>query len=428
MGFRESSTSRAQRPEPGEAQHTTENSPLRSDVSKAPDTERSGRPTAVPDRPAHETVVSESSAPPATQETASAASTDGREPTSGLTRRRLLIGLAFVAVMLVGFYFLLPKLAGLNHTWGEVSHGDALWLALAAGLEMLSIAGYVVLFNTVFARGMPNIGWRASIEIPLAGIAAIRLLAAAGAGGVAVTVWALRAAGMSARTIACRMVASYAIQYSFYLGALAVCGLGLWLGVFAGGGSIAITLLPAVFSVAAIALVASMALVPGDFERRLGSMARRSGWFGRLAARLATAPALLGMGIRTAMSLVRERRVGLLGAVAYWGFDIAVLGLALKAFGTTVPVAVLVMCYFLGTLGSLLPLPGGIGGVEGGMIGAFVAFGVPGDRALVGVLAYRAISFWLPTLPGIVGYVWLRSTVRGWRAENRLQEAATRGG
>jgi len=58
------------------------------------------------------------------------------------------------------------------------------------------------------------------------------------------------------------------------------------------------------------------------------------------------------------------------------------------------------------------------------MIGAFVAFGVPGDRALVGVLAYRAISFWLPTLPGIAGYLSLRTTVRGWRTENRLQEAA----
>ncbi|MGN6167249.1 MAG: lysylphosphatidylglycerol synthase transmembrane domain-containing protein [Solirubrobacteraceae bacterium] len=360
-------------------------------------------------------------------DSASAASSDGDEPTSGLTRRRMLIGLAFVAVMIVGLYFLVPKLAGLNHTWGEVSHGDALWLALAAVLELFSIAGYVVLFRTVFGRDAPRIDWRVSIEIPLAGIAAIRLLAAAGAGGVAVTVWALRAAEMSGRTIACRMVASYAIQYSIYLGALAVCGFGLWIGLFSGGGSFAITVLPAVFSTAAIALVASMALVPGDFERRLGSMARRSGWSGRLAARLATAPALLGMGIRTAMSLVRERRLGLLGAVAYWGFDIAVLGLSLKAFGTTLPVAVLVMGYFLGTLGSLLPLPGGIGGVEGGMIGAFVAFGVPGDQALVGVLAYRAISFWLPTLPGIAGYLLLRSTVRGWRIENRLQEAAAQG-
>jgi uncharacterized protein (TIRG00374 family) len=112
----------------------------------------------------------------------------------------------------------------------------------------------------------------------------------------------------------------------------------------------------------------------------------------------------------------------LLGAIAYWSFDIAVLGVSLRAFGSVVGVPVLVMSYFLGTLGSLLPLPGGIGGVEGGMIGALAAFGVPGGRAVVGVLAYRAISFWLPTLPGIAGYVALQSRVRSWRAADRATE------
>ena len=134
-----------------------------------------------------------------------------------------------------------------------------------------------------------------------------------------------------------------------------------------------------------------------------------------MARRLAKAPDALGSGVRIAGDLVRHRRLGLLGAVAYWAFDIAVLGVCFDAFGTVVPVAVLVMGYFLGTLGSLLPLPGGVGGVEGGMIAAFVAFGVPASSALVAVLAYRAISFWLPTLPGIAGYLALRSTVRGWR-------------
>jgi uncharacterized protein (TIRG00374 family) len=128
--------------------------------------------------------------------------------------------------------------------------------------------------------------------------------------------------------------------------------------------------------------------------------------------------------VRTAISLVRQHRLGLLGAVGYWGFDIAVLGVSFRAFGSVVPVAVLIMGYFLGTLGSLLPLPGGIGGVEGGMIGAFAAFGVPAGRAVIAVLAYRAISFWLPTLPGIAGYVTLRSTVRGWRdADTERREA-----
>ncbi|HUE27165.1 MAG TPA: lysylphosphatidylglycerol synthase transmembrane domain-containing protein [Solirubrobacteraceae bacterium] len=338
-----------------------------------------------------------------------------------LNRRQIIFGSVLIVASVVGLYFLIPRLAGLNQTWGQLKHGDPILLVVGGVLEMISVAGYAVMFKSVVGRGVARLDWRASVEIPLAGIAAIRLFSAAGAGGVAVTVWALRRAGMSASLIACRLVASYVIQYSIYLGALIVCGLGLWFGVFSGGGSFGITVIPAVLSAAGVALVLSMALVPADFERRLTRMAKRSGRIGRLAARLATAPATLGSGVRTAISVVRSRRYGpgaALGALAYWGFDIAVLGLSFKAFGQDLSVAVLVMGYFLGTLGSLLPLPGGIGGVEGGMIGAFAAFGVPGGRAVIGVLAYRAISFWIPTLPGIFGYIKLRSTVRGWRLED----------
>jgi uncharacterized membrane protein YbhN (UPF0104 family) len=339
-----------------------------------------------------------------------------------LNRRRLLIGAAVGLAALGGLYFLIPKLAGLNQTWGQLKHGDPVMLAVAAVLELGSICGYAVLFGTVFGRGTPRITWRAAIQIPLAGIAAIRLLAAAGAGGVAVTAWALHRAGMSPGVIACRMVASYVIQYFVYLAALVGCGLGLHYGLFAGGGSVALTLLPALLSAGAILLVASMAFVPGDFRRRLEGLSHRRGRVGRLAARLASAPEVVGLGVRTAVGLFREGRVGVLGAFIYWGCDIAVLGLCFRAFGSIVPLAVLIMGYFLGTLGSLLPLPGGIGGVEGGMIGAFVAFGLPGGRAVVAVLAYRAISFWLPTLPGIGGYLSLRKTVKAWQADDGQAE------
>ena len=119
-------------------------------------------------------------------------------PTGPVTRRNLVFGALFITAALVGLYFLVPKLTGLNQTWGRLKRGDPLWLAVGAGFELLSIAGYAVLFRTVFARGVSRLSWRATIEIPLAGIAAIRLLAAAGAGGVAVTVWALRRAGHGA--------------------------------------------------------------------------------------------------------------------------------------------------------------------------------------------------------------------------------------
>jgi putative heme transporter len=276
-------------------------------------------------------------------------------PAGPVTQRKVVFAALFITAALVGLYFLVPKLTGLNQTWGQLSHGNPLWLAVGAGLELLSILGYAILFRTVFSRGVDRLNWRASIEIPLAGIAAIRLLAAAGAGGIAVTVWALRRAGMSSKVIACRIAANYAIQYSLYLLALVVCGLGLWSGAFPGGGPTALTLIPALLSAGALLLGAAMGLLPGDFERRLEHLAHRSGPIGRLAARGATVPATLGSGVRTALDLIRERRVGLLGAVAYWGFDIAVLGVSFKAFGTTVPVAVLVMGYFLGRWGACCP-------------------------------------------------------------------------
>jgi uncharacterized protein (TIRG00374 family) len=324
---------------------------------------------------------------------------------------------------LVGLYLFIPKLAGLSQTWGQIRRGNPLWFGVGAAFELLSIAGYAVLFRTVFGRGVPRIDWRVSLEIPLAGIAAIRLVAAAGAGGVAVTAWALRRAGLSAAVIACRMVASLVLQYSVYFGALIVCGLGLWTGVLGGGGSVAITVVPAAIAAVVSATVVSLALMPRDIEQRLARFADKPGAVGWVAKRLAKAPDTLGSGVRTAGDLVRQRRLGLLGAVAYWGFDIAVLGVCFHAFGSVVPVAVLIVGYFLGTLGSLLPLPGGIGGVEGGMIGAYVAFGLPARSAVIAVLAYRAISFWLPTLPGIVGYLALRSTVRGWRADTAHSQA-----
>jgi uncharacterized membrane protein YbhN (UPF0104 family) len=331
-------------------------------------------------------------------------------------RRRILLTTAAIVGLLAGLYFLLPQLAGINKTWGRLRHGDPVWLAVAAAVELLSIGGYALVFRTVFGRGVARLGWLASIEIPLAGIAAIRLLAAAGAGSVAVTVWALERAGMERRVVACRMIAAIFIQYGAFLGAVLIFGLGVGFGVMPGQGPFELTILPAILSVIVAAAVMSAVALPHDVERRLGRVAGGARWWGRVVERVAAAPAALGDGARTAARLVLvDRRPGLIGAVLYWGFDIAALGFSFAAFGGHPPVGVIVLGYFLGQLGSLLPLPGGIGGVEGAMIGSFVAFGVSADQAIVAVLAYRAISFWLPTLPGIAGYLLLRRRVSGWQ-------------
>jgi uncharacterized membrane protein YbhN (UPF0104 family) len=337
-------------------------------------------------------------------------------PRVHVTRRRAFGFALFVVAVVAFLYLVLPNLPGVNSVH-EIEHGDKWWIAIGVLLEVGSFAGYVILFRAVLLRGREAIGWRASYEITMAGVAATRLFAAAGAGGVALTAWALRRSGMESRIVACRMVAFMAILYVIYAGSLLIDGVGLGVGLFPGGGSFAITIVPAIVAVILFAAAGVLALLPGDIERRLERGAAGAGRLKHWLARAVTGPALAASGLRTAADLVRTRDPRLLGAFAWWGFDISVLWAMFHAFGSAPPFTVIWMAYFVGTLGNLLPLPGGLGGVEGGMIGAFAAFNVDLNLAVLAVLAYRAISFWLPTPLGVIAYLQLRRRVSHWREQ-----------
>ena len=160
------------------------------------------------------------------------------------------------------------------------------------------------------------------------------------------------------------------------------------------------TIVPAIFGGVVIAIVASAQLVrPGE------SRLRR--WLSPV-----------GDGVRDARALIRRGNPGLLGALMWWAFDIACLWACFEAFGASPAVGVLVVGYFVGMLANTLPLPGGVGSVDGGMIGAFVAFGVDPAAAIVAVLAYRFFAFWLPIAPGALAFGSLRRTVARWEAED----------
>jgi putative heme transporter len=210
------------------------------------------------------------------------------------------------------------------------------------------------------------------------------------------------------------MIAFLVLLYGAYMVALIVCGVGLYTGVFPGPHPFAITIGPAIVAGIAILAVLAVAFVPTDLERRLGAPTGAERAPLRWLRGLATGSASASGGVRYAGRKLRHPDWAMLGAVAWWGLNIAVLYAAFRAFGQAPPTAVLVQAFFVGMLANLLPLPGGIGGVDGGMIGAFVAFGVSGSLALIAVLVYRLLSFWLPSIPGAIAYFQLRRTVNRW--------------
>jgi len=323
-------------------------------------------------------------------------------------RRRHLAAAAALLVALLGLYVALPRVAGLDDTWGRIRDGDPAWIALAGLFELGSYAGYVVFLRGVLSDGRWTLPWRQWWRLTFAGVAASRLLATAGAGGIALTAWALTRMGMDARVVATRLATFFVVLYGIFMAALVVTGLGLNAGWLAGPSPFGVTVVPALFGAVVISAALALALVSSELGRRAehGVDADR-GRAGRIMSYAAAAPATLGTGVRGAIALVRAGEPALVGALAWWTCDVLVLWAALHAFGATPPFAVLVMSYFVGQLGNTLPLPGGVGGVEGAIVGALVAFGQPAGLALAAVLTYRAFAFWLPTLPGIVAYVQL---------------------
>jgi putative heme transporter len=345
-------------------------------------------------------------------------------PRVHLTRRRMLLISVFVLATVAFLYFVLPQLDGVRHTWDRLNDGDSWWILVAVVLQVLSMISYIAIFQGIHVPPGSPISFRQSYQITMAGLAATRLFAAGGAGGVAVTAWALRRSGMERREVAERMLAFLVLLYGVYVVAMVICGVGLYSGLFAGEHPFAITIGPAIVGVVAILIFLAIAFVPQDLERRLGRMAprnhpRTARWFLRLAA----GPVSLSGGIHFAWHKLRHPDWAMIGTISWWGFNIAVLYAAFRAFGKAPPTAVLIQAYFVGMLANLLPLPGGIGGVDGGMIGAFVAFGVSGSLALIAVLVYRLLAFWLPSIPGAIAYFQLRRTVTRW--ETSLSSSAS---
>jgi uncharacterized protein (TIRG00374 family) len=347
------------------------------------------------------------------------ASGDGGAPGWAGRHRRAVSAAAAAAALVAFAIFVVPQIGGLDRTLRRLERGDMAWFAVGTALEAFSMGAYVALVRAVFAPESDRIGWRASTQITLAGDAATKLFAAAGAGGVALTVWALRAAGLRSDTVARGMVCLEVLLYAVYMSALVVGGLGLHLGVFAGPAPYGLTVVPAALAVVVIALALSTLRAGDRWERWLRSRAERSSgrtqtWWKRAAG----LPRALAGGLRSAASLARTDPPAAVAAAAYWALDMGALWASFRAFGESIPLAVLVVGYFVGTLANALPLPGGIGGVEGGLIGAFIAFGVDAGAAVLAVLAYRTISYWLPTVPGAIAYVRLRGTVSAWRRQS----------
>jgi len=309
-------------------------------------------------------------------------------------RRRALQAIAALGV-LVAIVLLAPGLGEVRDQLAGASPG---WLALATLLEGLSFASYVVMFGPIFCTGL---SWRRSWQIGGSELAMGSLVPASGAGGLALGAWVLHRGGMDGERIARRSVAFFLIKSGVNFVAVAVLGAVMALGLVGPELSLWLTAFPAAVATLALgAVVAIPRLGPGRAPGPEASRLRRV----VSAARRAV---IDGTGEALGILRTGNRRV-VAGSVGYWAFDNAVLWATFHAFGLSPPLTIILIGYLIGQLGGLLPIPGGIGGIDGGLIGTLIVYGAPAAGTAAAVLGYRVILFWLPLIVGGIAFATLR--------------------
>lgn len=319
-----------------------------------------------------------------------------------LSARHLLRRLLALAVLVALVAAAVASLPGLGMLRARFSAADGWFLALIGVLKLGSCLSNVVAFRDVFC---PTMSRRFAYQLGMAEQATNVLVPTGGAGGLALGVWALRQAGMATEHIARRSVAFFVLTSIPNFACAAVLGPLLLVGAFSGHVPFVPTL---VLSALAWVVAALTCLLPAVLDR-LGGDRGRSG----MAGRLRVAAASLGGGIRDTGALLRGARWrAVLGASGYLGFDIAALIVAFAALGHGLPpIAPLIFAYVVGQLGGLIPLPAGIGGTDGGLIGALVLYGSPLSQAAAADLAYRAFQLGVPAILGTIAFVRLRHTL-----------------
>jgi uncharacterized membrane protein YbhN (UPF0104 family) len=310
--------------------------------------------------------------------------------------KQSLLVISGIVVLVAAAVILLPGLGSLRDRFAGA---EPVWLVVAVGLQVLSCASYVLAFRVVFCRRM---SWRTSTEIGLSELAANSLFSVGGAGGLALGAWILDRGGVPRGHIARRTVAFFLITSLANVGFLALGGILLATGILHGSPGLLYGLIPAVVGIGAIA----GALATRPLARLIAGRVHRE--------KLRSALSALSDGVGEALHLLRTREPALgIGAAGYLLFDVVVLGVCFKTFGNEVPpLGVLLLAYLIGQVGSLIPIPGGIGGVDGGLIGTLVIFGVDATDAAVAVIAYRGILLSVPALLGLPALAVLRRRLR----------------
>jgi uncharacterized membrane protein YbhN (UPF0104 family) len=270
------------------------------------------------------------------------------------------------------------------------AHTQPVWVVLCFVLQLLSVLSFVVALRGAFDR---RLGWRESFDVGVVEESANVFLPSGGSGGLALGAVILIRSGIPTAFAVSRSAVLFLVTSAVSGGALVLFGTLEAIGALPGDVSLALTLIPA--AIAAV-IIAAIIVVPRALPQIDGSRG------GKIRHGAAAAQEWLREAVDTSVELVTSREMLLiLGAIGYYGFDVASMGAAFEALGGGGPaLGLFVLAYTIGHAGAIVPLPGS---AEGGLVGAFTLFGASLSLSAGGILLYRTFHAGVPFLLGALG-------------------------
>jgi len=322
--------------------------------------------------------------------------------------RWIVHGVLLVALA-AGVFGLLPRIGGLAREAAGLRHANPAFMVAAVLAQAVSLACYALLYRRVLASLGARVRFGLAARVILASFLVSHLTPFGSAAGTLLNVNTLEADGVAAATTTegiglTSLLSSVALIALFGAGFVATAGrhLSRYYVITAG------------IALALVVCVAAVALFVGAHP----AIAERAGrWAARLARRVRPGIDPDKVAQSSGQLVVRARsaltgRAFLEGygfAAADLLFDLLSLDLMFLAVGYQPGFGPLAVAYAAANIASAIPLtPGGLGVIEVTLVAITVGFGAPRATAVLAVLGYRLVNYWLPLLPGALAYLDLR--------------------
>jgi len=317
------------------------------------------------------------------------------DPSASAVARWLRRGLVVISLGLL-IRMGMANLPEIHHAASEILTRSWWMVVLALLFEVVWTLSLANVYRSSLLAFGGKLGRHQAIRVSMGAFSLSRILPGGGAAGSVFAAKEMISLGNPAtRTIASMLVSWWVSMLTLVV----VVGLGTAIGIRTGHVAPAHVIGPAVVG-GVLVLLGAGVLVALRYEQ---TRARIVSGFAKAGSRLRVEASTRDWDEVVTSSVSIGRLLPVFGwATVGWVADAAALWVMFLGFGVSLHPAVLVVGYGLANLINALPelTPGWLGVMEGALAAAYAALGVPVGVAVVAVLCYRLVSYWLPVAAG----------------------------